>query len=323
MSLFKRVGGGQSATLGGTKRGQTGKVGNTSKATGRVGAGANAASNATSDVTQFTSFGLIASQAQTFVLTSDSDWVAAVWTLSVTFTGGFTGTSSDILGAIANVQVVAADGVIINLTPTPDFYMLQQRFGQYGVQPTPVYASASGSAYSATYYMGGFNLPQAKGPYSLIIQAAAAAAANASATGLTIAIGLSLKSGTAAQRLRTAFANLPFTPTSGATQDLAPLAPIQDVSLVELMFSGMSSSQNDIVIWQLMSQGSTVGPRVAGTTLVARQSNEVTGTVPVTELYPLLALQSNLTLGRNAHAYLTFGTYNPPTTIRICYVWFD
>ena len=321
MSLFKRIGGGQSATLGGSKRGASTKVGNVSKSTGRQGAGGNAASNATSDVFQF-SYTLSAANSQTFVLTSDTDWIAADWAVTVTVGGAYTGGSSDILGAISNILVIASDGPCINITPVPDFYMLQQRFSPYGVSGTVVNASASGSAYTGYYHISGFNLPQAKGPYSMIISTPAAATFNASATSLTVLVSLSLKSGTAKQRLRTQFSGLPFTPAASGTNDLAPLAPIQDISLTELMFSSMTSNTADISTIQLMSQGSVLGPRTLAGTLVSRQANELTGAVASSELYPLLALQSNLTLGRNAHMYITWGA-SPSSTIRLLFVWFD
>lgn len=296
-----------------------GAAATSTKASGRAGSGNFAASNAAgSDVFQFTDATGALGSTMTHPLSSDADWVEMTYTITVSASSA--SVTTDLLNAIATIEIIAPDGPIIRMVPNPDFYLFVQRFTEYGsVAPTTTVATATVTTSASDTYAVPVNLPKSRGPYTVIVSMASSFA---SAATVTTTVTLSLRSGVANQRTRYAYSNLPFTAVASGTQDLAPLAPIQDVELQELFFTGMTSNSADINYIQIQSEGSPVGPRVLSGILVARDKQSITTTLPSTYLYPLLALKTSLKLGRSSHFYITWGA-SPASTIRNGFYWFD
>jgi len=306
--------------------------------TGRYGPSGPGSTNAQSSVFQFTDT-KSGSNVTTYKLSADGDWITMYWSLSVTATGN--STSADILGAISQVQILGANGPVITMSPMPDFNYFQQRFSPLHTLPTQQVATAA-SATKGSYTLYGVNLPQSGGPYTLIVTIQAPASFNVSCTALSVTYTVSLGQGDCAGlQTNYAYSGLGFTPAASGINDLAVIAPIQNVELVEVFMSGFTamasppgSTVNDISYVQLMSQGGTLGPRIQAEDLVSRANAEManalysaaesvssssTGTTPT--LFLLFPLKTTLILGNRAHMYLNWGTATPSSTIRTGYVW--
>ena len=305
-----------------------------SATSGRSGVSSQGGKNASSSVFQFTDT-LSAATTKTYVLSSDDDFIAAHFYLSVTATGN--STSADILNGISQLVILAPDGPIITMQPQPDFNLFAQRFGIQHKLPTQNVATGA-TAVTGDYVVYGLNLPKSKGPYSMMITTPAAASFNTSTSALSVAVTVELTVGKChGQRTRYVYSGLPITPAASGVNDLAPLAPIQDADLVEIFFTGLTSntSTGDISYIQLQSQGGVLGPRITGGYLVSKANGEMysslyssaesvgagsTGTTPT--LFLLFPLGSTLQLGRSAHCYLNWNA-TPSSTIRNGYYWLD
>jgi hypothetical protein len=291
-----------------------------SKVMGRSGSVGPAAANAGSNVYEFNQT-ITAANTFTYPLTLDGDVIGMNFNVSTIIATA--STSADVLAALATVQIIAPDGPIITMQPAPDFYLFSQRFGPYGVAASTVKYTITTTAttYVANYQIP-MNLPAAKGPYTIVLTAAAAALAT-SVTLTSVQVELSLQLGNCnGQRTRYAYTNVPFTPSNSGTNDLAPLAAIQDVDLQELFLTGLATNTSAIAYVQLQSQGSSVAPKFTGQQIVNIAASYLTGSVSADYAYPLLALQSALQLGRSAHAYITWGS-TAPSAPRTGFYWFD
>jgi hypothetical protein len=321
-----------------TSRGPpSGSVGTKTVTSGRTGVSPHEATSAIGNIFQFTDT-LSASTTKTYPLTSDSDWVSAFFNVAVTATGN--STSQDNLYALSNVQILAADGPVMNLTPNIDFYDFAQRFSPLHIRPVQV-SNAVATAVTTSIEVYGINLPQSRGPYTMMITTPAASAFGTQGTGgasaLSVAVTLSLGSGQCTTRSRYQFTGNPITPTNAGTNDLSPLLPIQDIPLTELFISGMTNNANDINYVQTLSSGNTVGTRDLAASLVSNCNAQMVTPLNATttgqtgnyasnpglgELFLLFALHTSVTAGRSSHLYFTWGA-SPASTIRFGEYWLE
>jgi hypothetical protein len=309
----------RSSSVRGTGAGIASQAG--SQVKGRQGPARAPATNAGSNVYAFSQT-INPASTYTYPLTLDGDFVGINFNLTVSIATA--STSADILNAITQIQIIAADGPIVNLSPVPDFYMFIQRFGPYGVaQATTKYTvTASTVAYQAAYQVP-INLPATKGPYTMVITTGAATlATSVTLNSVLCEVGLQLGVCPEGVRTRYAYTNIPFTPSNSGTNDLAPLAAVQDIDLQEVFLSGLATNTTAIAYVLIQSAGASMAPRLTGQQIVSADQQYLTGTLPVDQAFPLLALQSTLQLGRNSHFYVTWGT-TAPSAPRTGFYWFD
>lgn len=312
---------------GGRNIPRTSTKGNVGAATGRHGLQRLSAANAVSTVFQFDESH--AKGTYTKVLSTDDDWVGMNFVITVTPTGN-TISTQDILAAITQIQILGPAGPVMTLQPVPDFYYLEQRFNPYHTFDAQVStAGATAEVYASHVPV---SLPESQGPYTFVWAVDASQLAGGSTTAGTVEVALSLTAGQADGQLNYIYANFPATIAANGTQDLAPIAAVQGVTLTELFISGLSSNNTDITTVQLQSAGSTLGPRISGYELVSLAQSRLGQTLadldvigqssgdPGDLLMPLFALQSELVLGRNAHMYVFFGA-TPSTALRLGYAW--
>lgn len=287
-----------------------------SKVQGRSGAQGPPAKNAGSSVYAFKQT-VNAGNTYNYPLTGDSDFIGL--NFGVTTTQSSSTVSVDVLTGLSQVQILAPDGPVVTMNPSPDFYTFVQRFGPYGVAPTVVNVPSATVTTSASAYVNvPLNLPAAKGPYTLVLTAASLASQT------NVIVELQLQQGTCpnGKRTRFAYTNLPFTPSASGTNDISPVAAIQDADLQELFLTGLTSNVADIAYLQIISEGSTVAPRVTGQFIQTSDTQYLSGSLNSTYLYPLLALQTTIRLGRNSHIYATWGS-SPSSSIREGFCWED
>lgn len=310
-----RVGAGQRGLrTAGTTNAVSGNA-HSSKQSGRQAFSGPPASNAGSNVYCFNQT-INAGNTFTYPLTVDGDYIGVNALITPLFTSSTV--SVDVLSTLAFFDIIAPDGTIVHAQPSPDFYLWYQRFGPYGKQLTVSNVASATVTTSATVnYQIPISLPASKGPYTVVWTAA-------STTGLTsVNIEMSLQlGGSGGRRFRYAFANVPVTPSNSGTNDLAPLAPIQDIELDELFLTGLTTNTSAVAFAQLQSAGSSVAPRVTGQQLVGAAAQYLTGSVSADYMYPLLALQTKLMLGRTSHAYFTWGS-TAPSAPRMGFAWAD
>jgi hypothetical protein len=293
-----------------------------SKQTGRQGASGPPAANAGSNVYAFNQT-INAGNTFTYPLTSDGDFINLTFQVTMTFSQS--SASTDILTGLSTVQILAPGGPVITSQPAPDFYLFSQRFGPYGVAATlaQTTVTTTGSHTAVGTYQIPWNLPAAKGPYTLVITAASSALANTTVM-VSMGVELQLQQGVCPNGARTnyVYANVPFTPSNSGTNDFAPLAPIQDVALQEMFLTGLATNTTAISYIQLQSVGQSMATRLTGYAINSIASTYLTGSINADYMYPLLALQSTLQLGRNSHLYITWGS-TAPSAPRTGFVWFD
>jgi hypothetical protein len=293
-----------------------------SKQTGRAGAQGPPAANAGSNVYAFNQT-INAGNSYTYPLTSDGDFINSMFQITMNYSSS--SASTDILTGISTIQVLAPGGPIITCQPAPDFYLFSQRFGPYGVAATlaQTTVTTTGSHTAVGTYQIPWNLPVAKGPYTLLITAASSALSNTTVMS-SMQVELQLQQGVCPNGARTnyAFANVPFTPSNSGTNDFAPLAPIQNSDLQELFLTGLATNTSAIAYVQLQSVGQSMATRLTGYAINSIASTYLTGSINADYAYPLLALQSTLQLGRNSHMYITWGS-TAPSAPRTGFVWFD
>jgi hypothetical protein len=314
---------------------KTGSSGTGNATQGRSGATGPNAANAASEDFKFTDT-KSAGNVTTYIITGDQDYIRTFWNINVTATGN--STSADILGAIQQVLILGKDGPVTNMNPMPDFYYFQQRFSPLHSLPTSVVATGA-SATQGNYTLYGTNLPVAGGPYTMIVTIQAASTFNTSTTALSVTYSVSFGVGNCGGHVtHYVSSGLGFSPSSGGANDLAPIAPIQGVNLVELWMSGFTTmaatSTNDIAYVQVSSSGGLVTPRVTSGTLISNANAEMnsalfsaaqsvsagsTGYTP--SLFLLFPLKTQLKLGPGAHCWLYWTSGTPSTTIRCGYVW--
>lgn len=315
---------GQKNSPGGTTR--SGRLVNMpsgqSKVSGRQGAIGPSAANAGSQVYAFNQT-INAGNTFTYPLTLDGDFIAANFNVTMNFT--MSSASTDILSGISTVQIIAPDGPTFTAVPVPDFYMVAQRFSQYGQSLSVVQTTVTTTGTHAVVgnYNIPINLPAAKGPYTLVITAASSALANTTVmASMGVELGLQLGTCPNGARTRYAYTNAPFTAANSGTNDLAPLAAIQDVDLQELFLSGLATNTSAVSYILIQSAGSSIAPKVTGTQIVNIDATYLTTAMNADYAYPLLALQSTLQLGRSAHFYITWGS-TAPSAPRLGFYWFD
>ncbi len=301
---------------------------------GRVGAQQNGIANAVSDSFQYQKTYTMSTsqQTDTLPLNLESDVIGLQINLAGTAVGV---TAGDFLGVLGQWQLLGPDGVQMNIYPLPDFYMLEQRFSPLHVLPT--YQVMSATALSAAYTVYGINLPMAAGQYTLLVTvnslAQAIANGDTGLTGLPLTITISAILGNCVGlSSHYIYSGLPFTPAANGTNDLATVAPIQDVDLTELFLSGMTSNSADINF----IQSSSTGARIFPSTLIGRANSKMFSALPSAAgtptgwvaaalggggvLYPLFSLESDLNIGKGKHFYITWGA-TPAATIRAGFYW--
>lgn len=289
-------------------------TGSRSEVNGRVGIGLNSAVNAQGSGFQLKET-FSGGDVATRVLTTDSDWIGMVLGITVTPTGN-TSTSTDILTALGQLQILDKDGSAILCNPSVDFYDFAQRFTPTHIRPSVVNSDAA-TAVSGTYYVP-FNLPLEYGPYTIIQNFADASSFGTSTTAISTSYELQLIPGVAPYETRFSYSNLPFTPASDGVNDLAPLATIQEHNLDELFLSGLTSNTADISFMTISSAGNMIANRVTSGYLVTKANAIMNSTLPTTELFPLLALGTSIQLGRSSHLYMNWGS-SPSSSIRVGY----
>jgi len=313
-------------TLGGASRSVYGQP--TRQAGVRGGQAPNAAVNAGSEVRVI--IGQLASgfgAGITQPISIDGDFVAMVVTITVTVTSA--SATVDVLGAIGSLEIDDPNGVAILMTPSVDFYMWQQRFGQYGIAPaktTIASATTTGTASAtATYYVSGFNLPQAAGSYTLILTNAASWNASSS-LGVTYTVNLVRGNcgGYETHYKTTTFAP---PPAASAEIDYASVAAIKGVPLEEIFISGMTSNTADIATMIIESAGNPVATKISSASILGRDNSVLSDSngaggaaLSGTVLYLCLALGTRIILGLDAHLYVTFGG-SPNSAMRFGYYW--
>ena len=260
------------------------------------------------------------SQSKAYVLPELGDYVAMTMDLTVTPTGN-TSTTTDILSAIDYLEFVAG-GTIMKVRPT-DLYDITQRFNQFGKRPS-VTDSNSATAVSASYKFEGLSLPVNRGPYTLIVNTVAASAFGTSTTALSVAYTISFVIGaTEGHRSRFVYTSWPGgAPSASGVADIASIASIQNVPLTELFITGMTSNTADISTIQIQSQGNAVTNRETSSAIVARCNSLLTSDLQSTELFPLLGLGTDLTLGRGAQFLVNFGA-SPSSSMYLGFYWLD
>lgn len=295
------------------------------KTVGRSGQAPHATTGAGSGVMVFQNYNFNAFGASNvWALPTDSDWVAAVWTVTVSASSA--SVTTDVLASLGGsnngIEFIGPEGPIITQDPVPDFYLFYQRFGQFGqaLTATTVASATVTTSATATYYVP-MNLPKAKGPYSVVVTTASSFA---SAATISVNVTLNLVPGTCPNGARTRYkpTSLPFTPGANGTNDLSTVATIQGPVLDELFLTGLTSNTADISFLQIESQGYSMTPRIASSVIVARDAAALSGTLNSTYLYPMLAFGTGMIFGRDAHFYMTFGA-SPSSNIRVGYHWND
>lgn len=315
---------GRANNRGSTARstGSTRSKGYRSQITGRQGASSNPSSNESGGEFQFSqSFTLsTVSQTPTFNLNFGSDCIG--WSITVTLAmTGNTNTTADQLTAFQQWQILGPGGNLMNIQPAPDWYMLAQRFGPQHVKPTVVAMNGT-TATTGYYVVYGINLPALNAPnhYSLLLGIQPYTSIGTASTGGTVTITIESMSGDAqGVTSHYAYSNLPFTPSANGTNDLVPVAPIQDVDLVELFLSGLTSNVADVAFFQ----STDVGPHILPQTIIQGDNARFPGTTMDTDkLYPLMALETNLNLTMGTHFYANWGA-SPSNSIRAGFYWLD
>jgi hypothetical protein len=303
-----------------------------SAAAGRVGAGPPSVLNATSATITITDTAA-ASSDKLYNLQAVGDIVTMLFSLTVTATGNTD--TVDILNAISSIVIYAPTiGPIITLkgnhplasdggNTVPGIYMLSQRFSEYGQLPSTVNVT-SGSPTSASFMLAGFNLPAAKGPYSLEIVLNSTSGFSATTTDLSVTYSFGFKIGTCpgGARLRYVETMLASQPTANGSQDYGPQATIQDSLLTEYFWSGLVGA-TDIANLQCVVAGSVITQNTTGAQLQAMANSQLTANMPTGVLYPCLALNTGITLGR-ATTFLTSFSAAPATSgVWNGYCWHD
>ena len=320
----------------GTK-GKSGHFANSNS--GRSGVQGVSASNAASSDFQFTDT-LTATNVKSYVLNSTNDIIRIFWNLSVTATGN--STTADIMGAIQFVRILGPGGVLIQMSPMPDFYLFQQRFSPLHQLPSVV-TTAAATAATNSYTLYGINLPAipvGQGVYTLEITIQAAATFNTSCTALSVISSVTLGFGDCGgMTTHFSYSGLPFTPASSGVNDLGPVASIQGKNLVELFLTGLTQTSTqtpDINYLVAQSAGGNVGYRITGQELYAVANAEmVSGLFSAAEtasagsigytptLFPLYALKTTLTLGNGSHFSLNWTSGTPSAAIVARYYWLE
>lgn len=300
--------------------GSKAKKGGTSNVSGRYGASANAATNTTGSEFQFTQSYTLSTVAQnpTVNLNLGSDAIGFNIVVTVALTGN-TSTTADQLTAFTIWQLLGPSGVDMVFQPTPDFYMFSQRFGPNHVKPTVV--DLNGTTATTGYYaVYGINLPALAAPnhYSMIVGINPYTSIGTSTTGGTVTITMEAIAGDAqGVTSHSAFSSLPFTPAANGTNDLVPVAPVQDIDLTEMFISGMTSNIADVNFFS----STTLGVHILPTTLVQADNAVLPGTTMDTDkIYPLLALGVNLNLTGGTHFFAYWGS-SPSSSIRLNFYW--
>ncbi len=289
-----------------------------SKTVGRQGASPHAATDAASDSFQFSTT-YAAGAVDTRALTQDGDYVSMIVGLAVTATGNTA--TVDILNALSRIDFIAKNGPVISLVPNPDFYQIAQRFSEYHTKPTVAQVTGA-TQVSATYKVDGINMPETYGPYSIQITVNSASGFSASTTALSVVFTLSFVIGTAPKLTRYVFSGFPVAVSANGTSDLSPVAAIQDIPLVELFISGLTSNTADISFLELTNSQGAPAPRITATDLVARANSMMVTNLDSDKLFPLMAMGMNLTLSRTNHTYFNWGA-TPSSTIRLGFYWLE
>jgi hypothetical protein len=292
--------------------------------TGRAGYQGPTSTNAGSAVTVVQTGALSAGAQITQPISDDGDYVGMVVTETVV-SASQTG-ATDILGALGTWTFIGPDGAIITMQPNPDFYLFSQRLSEFGTicGTTSTSVTTVSQTVTGSYYVP-INLPQSGGPYTLIIVLASTLGSGALTS---VATTVSLKLGTAPNRTRYQYTSFPFTPGNNGSNDFSPVAPIQDQAMDEIFLTGLTATaglagyQAAISFIQVQSLGSTVATNEYVAALVGKQAASLTTAVPTGYLYPCLALNTQITLGRSGHFWFYWGA-TAPTTARIGLLWHD
>ena len=292
---------------------------------GRNGVVGAQARQAISDVFQFEDTPNIPAT-RSYLLTTDSSYIGFVITVTATAANTNAGVENvpDILNVFSQINILDDSGNIVSMIPNIDFYNFAQRFSTLHTIPAVteiVVPGNSSASASATYRIPGVNLPLLSGSKKYTLQVVTQAASGVNGVSFTdVTITLSMIPGAAPRTTHYVYSGLPFTPTANGFQDLGVNATIQNVDLEELFMNGLTSNVADISYLQIQSVNGTVGGRVFTSDLVARIETESVGALPVTALYPLLALKTSARLGGSHHFYLQFGA-TPSSSIRLGYYW--
>jgi hypothetical protein len=298
---------------------------NPKKPAGQVGRGAAeplVASNATSSIflASDTVTSTTASVVRQYPVTADGDIIATQFDFSVTPTGN-TATTGDMLTAVNEIGIYDSTGEIMKINPIPDIYDLVQRFSPQHVRPTPTTLNAANQV-NFSVKLFGISLPVSGGPYTFYVTSNPASSVGTGTTSVTLSYAIRAVLGDAKRKSHFVPSQLPATPVANGILDLAPLAPIQDVDLTELFISGLTSNLADINYIDANSLGNIIATRVSSGALVAADNAQMLSPLPSTEIFPLLALDTNLALGRASHFYLNWGA-SPSSTIRFGYYWLE
>lgn len=312
-----------STNKGATSKGKsaTNSKGKASAVAGRTGASASPASDAISDIFQFTQSYTLGTAAvvDTKILNVAQDIIGLAITVGVVLTGN-TNTTADQLTSLQQWQVLGPKGPLMNILPAPDFYQLEQRFSPLHVKPTVVALNGT-TATSGTYLVYGINLP-ALGPtehYTLLPAMNPYSSIGTATTGGTVTLTVAAIIGDASGvTSRYVYSGLPFTPSGGGVNDLVPVSPVQNADLVELFISGMTSDLTDISF----IQSDLTGIRILPSTLVARANAEMISALDSDKLFPLFALKTNLNLAQGAHFFVNWGS-SPSSSIRLGFFWLE
>jgi hypothetical protein len=275
---------------------------------------------------------LSAGNVKTYPLSMGKDATALVVSVDTSITSGTTAAAAqDALAGLAKFEVLGPSGEVMDITPSlgvpssgfadGDFYDLSHRFSPRNVRPaavtlTPVASSAVSATFTGIIY--GISLPTAKGPYQIRLTAESLPT---DATALSVTVELSFITGTAQYQSNFKPNDLGFTPAANGNSDLSPIATIQGVSLTELFFTGFTSNTADINYLTAVSKSVTIGNKLLGYQLVSSCNSVMTTALLGDELFLLLALQTQIVLGRDGdHLYVTWGS-SPSSSIRIGYYW--
>jgi len=289
---------------------------------GREGAEPLVAHNATSSIflASDTVTSTTAPVVRQYPVTADGDIIALQFDFSVTPTGN-TATTGDMLSAVNEIGIYDSTGEIMKINPIPDLYDLIQRFSPQHVRPASVSLNAANQVnFSAKLF--GVSLPVAGGPYTIYVTSNPASSVGTSTTSVTLSFAIRAVLGEAKYKSHFVPSQLPATPVPNGILDLAPLAPIQDINLTELFITGLTSNLADINYIDANSLGNIIATRVSSGALVAADNAQMLSPLPSTEIFPLMALETNLALGRASHFYITWGA-SPSSTIRFGYYWLE
>ena len=303
----------------------------TTKQSGRVAAGGSSSTNAVGSSIQFTDTAS-ASSDKTYALQAAGDLVSAQLTLTVTATGNTA--TVDILNAISRLIIYAPTiGPIITMTngimvngggnTLPAMYLLSQRFAEYGQLPATVKVTGA-TAVTASFNLAGFSLPASRGPYTLELVLNSNAGFSASTTALSVTYTFSFKTGTCpgGSRLRYLESTLPAQPTAGGSQDYGPIAVIQDVPLTEFFLYGLKTYA-DIATLQVIAAGNVISQNSSGAQINALANAQLTTNAPTGVLYPCLAFNTSITLGRATTFLATFASAPATSGVIAGYCWHD